>query len=466
MDVSRSATPRRLSAEIFSIPLENGRYLVYAPLRRAAFVANAQMVNVLADLQNGSFDRRLDPDGSVVELLRQLELVDGDPERAPLHAFSGDPRPTAVTLFLTTACNLRCSYCYATAGDTARRFMPLEVARRGIDFVADNALARGLSRFEVAYHGGGEPTVNWRTLTGSFTYARERARQSGIELQSAMATNGVLNDRQIDWITDHLDGASVSFDGLPAVHDKHRILRNGSGSSARVMHALQRFEAARFPYGMRVTVTQDQIPSLPESIEFICRHFHPERIQVEPVYQLGRWSDAASAETNAFIDAYREAQQRARRHGREISFSAARLDTLTNHFCAVSQDNFCLTPDGNVSACYEAFAEGSRWASVFFYGTPDAQEGYRLDLLALDRLRRLGVEHRPHCQGCFAKWHCAGDCYYKALAVSEGKEFAGSGRCHITCELTTDQILERIAASGGLFWHASLNDPAVRPAPR
>ena len=422
------------------------------------------MVNLLSGLREGHFDGADDPNGAVMELLRQLELVDAGAEPAPPACLNGDPLPAGVTLFLTTACNLRCTYCYASAGATAGVAMPLAVARRGIDFVARNARRKGLRSFEVGYHGGGEPTANWRTLTDSFAYAGERARALGIEVRGALATNGVLSDARIDWITGHLHGASVSFDGLPEIHDKHRITPRGGGSSARVMHTLHRFEAARFPYGLRVTVTRDAIARLPDSIEFLCRHFSAGRIQIEPAYRLGRWEGAPSAETADFIAAFREARARARRHGREIFFSAVRLDTLTNHFCAVSQDNFCLTTHGNVSACYEAFSESSPWARVFFYGAPDDDGGYRFDPAALERLRRQAVQHRPYCRGCFAKWHCAGDCYYKALAATGELEFAGSDRCHIIRELSKDEILDRIAASGGLFWHAPQQSFAGAPA--
>jgi hypothetical protein len=49
--------------------------------------------------------------------------------------------------------------------------------------------------------------------------------------------------------------------------------------------------------------------------------------------------------------------------------------------------------------------------------------------------------------------------------VSEDGEFVGSDRCHITRELTKDQILERIANAGGLFWHEPRTDAAfVRPS--
>jgi uncharacterized protein len=332
--------------------------------------------------------------------------------------------------------------------------MSLETARRGIEFVASNAVGKGAAGFEVAYHGGGEPTANWSVLTGSFEHARSRAAELGLKVSGSSATNGVLRDDQIEWIIAHLDGLSVSFDGLPAVHDTHRLTVLGQGSSERVMHTLRRLDRAGFAYGIRVTVTRDQIARMAESVEYICTHFRPRRIQVEPSYQLGRWAEAPSAETEEFIAGYRRAQAVAAQHGRAISYSAARLESLTNHFCGITQDSFALSPDGNVSACYEVFSEDNPLSDLFFYGRPEGSgAGYRFDLPVLNQLRGQAVEHREFCRGCFAKWHCAGDCYHKSLTVNGRGEFAGSDRCHITRELTKDQILGRIAACGGVFWH-------------
>lgn len=442
-----------LTAEIFTIPLDGQRYLIYAPLRRVAFVANARMVNGLADLKAGAPGSRIDSTGEGINFLRGLGLVDGGEEAWPITVYQGEPQPTTLTLLLTTACNLRCTYCYAASGETPRTFMAFSVARRGIDYVAGNALRLGRGQFDIAFHGGGEPTLNWRTLTRSLTYARDRADDLGLTVTAGAATNGVLNDSRIDWIIAHLDGVSLSIDGLPSVHDRHRPMANGKGSSDRVIHTLRRFDAAGFRYGLRLTVTGEEIPSLPDSVEFLCRHFNPRSIQVEPVYRLGRGQAAASAEGDDFIAAFRSAQGRARSHGQDISFSAARLDTLANHFCSVTQDNFCLTPDGNVTACYEAFTEDCAAADIFFYGEPDPDTpGYRFHANRLDHQRRQSVQHRPYCQGCFAKWHCAGDCYHKAYAA-HGLDFMGTPRCDITRELIKDQILGRIAESGGLLWH-------------
>ena len=442
-----------LSAELFLISIDASRRLVYAPLRQAAFVANDQMVNILADLKEGVFDPSSDPDGAILEFLRRLEIVDGGPEELPLTTFSGDPEPTAVTLFLTTACNLRCTYCYASAGDSPARFMSLDVAKRGIDFVASNAARKGVPGFDVTFHGGGEPTVNWSILTEAVVYAKQVAFNRKLGLKAIVATNGFLTDDQTDWVIANMQGASVSFDGLPEIHDENRPAVRGQNSSARVMRTIRRFDDAGLQYGLRVTVTGPQIPRLAESIEFICSNFKVHDIQVEPAYQLGRWKNAPSSETAEFIQAFRNAREIAERYGRTLMFSAARLGILTNHFCGVTQDSFCLSPDGGVSGCFEVFSEDHPMSKTFFYGVSGSKGAFEFDLPVLNNLRASGVEHREFCRGCFAKWTCGGDCLHKGLTVSTTGQFEGSDRCHITRELTKDQILDRIAASGGLFWH-------------
>src|ERR1041385_9227635 len=155
-----------LSAEVYSIPLDQGGYLIYAPVRRAAFVSGPAMVNLLADLREGQYQAKESTDDAI-EFLRRLEIVDGGPEHLPIETYTGDPEPTSVTLFLTTICNLRCTYCYASAGELPVKSMKLETAKRGIDFVLGNALSRGFTAFEVGYHGGGEPTVHWEVMTAS-----------------------------------------------------------------------------------------------------------------------------------------------------------------------------------------------------------------------------------------------------------------------------------------------------------
>jgi uncharacterized protein len=456
--VSKAAPRSTVSSDIFVVPQDNGRYLIYAPLKRAAFVGNAATVNVLAALRDGKFPACADAE-NLLAFFRFLQLIDCDDTAPPITVYEGSPEPVAVTLFMSTACNLRCKYCYASAGDTRKATMPEGVARRAIDFVSSNAARRGLDQFEVGYHGGGEATTNWRVMVASLAYARQRAAALNLRVAAGAASNGMLNKDQVSWFIDNLASATISLDGIPEVQDRNRPTRTGLGSSARVAQTLKAFDDAGFAYDIRLTVTAEDIPFLVESVHFVLSNFKPHNVQVEPVYQLGRWSEGPSAETEDFIQAFREARTLSKQHGIDLAYSAARLDLLTNHFCGVSQDSFCVSPDGNVSACYEAFSEETRWGHVFFYGRPsEGSSGYDFDLERLGHLRNQAVQHKPYCQGCFAKWHCAGDCYHKSLRSDPREEFRGSGRCFITRALTMDLILERIEASGGLYWRGDASE--------
>jgi uncharacterized protein len=136
-----------------------------------------------------------------------------------------------------------------------------------------------------------------------------------------------------------------------------------------------------------------------------------------------------------------------------LTFSAARVDVVTAHFCAATRDGFCLSASGNVTTCVEVFDETARFADRFFVGRPTpGSAGYEFDAARLSFLRSCAVGGKEHCEGCFARWNCGGDCLHKVLEMQEGRELRGAGRCHVIREITKDLILEKIAQSGGIAW--------------
>jgi uncharacterized protein len=210
-----------IRTDVFVIPLLN-RYLVYAPLRRTAFVTNAAGINLVYRLRHGEVKPANDDEAAFLRLCRRIRLT-GDDGDWPIGTLQSPVfKPTEVTLFLTTRCNLRCIYCYASAGDRPIAEMSLTTAKRGIEFVCRNALKLGKPSFGVGYHGGGEPTVHWNVLTESFGYAQQLARANGLEAYGSMASNGVLSTEKQRWIIKTFRGVNLSVDGLPVVQDMHR----------------------------------------------------------------------------------------------------------------------------------------------------------------------------------------------------------------------------------------------------
>lgn len=275
-----------------------------------------------------------------------------------------------------------------------------------------------------------------------------------MEVYATAATNGVFSEAKRKWIIRNLQGISLSLDGLPEVHDEQRPLKSGGPSSKAVFQTVEVFERANFPYGIRMTVTAFTVKKVPDSVRYLLDHAHPKQIQIEPVYMLGRGRDNnLDIDPEAFATAFLHAKRIAGEQGIELYYSAARINVITNRFCRSCGEGFNLSPSGNVSACYEVCDEKMDYSEEFFFGYYDTSlNRYIFDEEKIQRLRNRTVEKIPWCQGCFCKWHCAGDCHYKARHAMADGEFVGDHRCEITRSITLAQILQKINESGGVFW--------------
>ena len=85
----------------------------------------------------------------------------------------GHVRKQVISLFLTTKCNLRCTYCYAYKGD------PVDLKDQALDF---NFAKRGIDDFfrdfpsrHIRFYGGGEPTLEFELMKKITDYAREKS---------------------------------------------------------------------------------------------------------------------------------------------------------------------------------------------------------------------------------------------------------------------------------------------------
>lgn len=458
-----SSRRRRITTDVYLLPLAE-QYLVYAPLRRIAFLANADLVDLLWRLREAQIENLNQRESGLLRFFEKIQLLgqDGD---SPIQTYgSAFYCPTHVTLFLTNRCNLHCSYCYASAGSYPQNDMPFSLARRAIDVVVQNARSQKQAAIGLSFHGGGEPTLNWKVLQGSLDYAHRQAQDAGLVFSASMASNGVWGARQREWLLENLNALSLSWDGLPAVQDAQRPTAAGArGSSAAVWRTIEALEEARFAYGIRMTATAFSVDRLAESIEFLLRRARPQRIQVEPVYDLGRGQgNGQQVDLASFVTAYREARLIAAGLGIDLFFSGARLEALTNRFCRGCGEGFSITASGEVSACFEVSERTGSVSDLFIFGAYDPQkDDFILEEQKLEALRNRTVEQIPWCRGCFARWHCAGDCQHKAERASLEGVFAGHPRCDITRALLQDQILEKIQQSGGTFWVDGMPGEAV-----
>jgi uncharacterized protein len=423
----------RVTSELFVVP-HDGMLILYAPLKGVVAQMNQPTASLLRDLMRGQ-DFELSPDEQdVLRPLEKLGLINGPPDlRLTVHE-KGEFCPVHVTLFLTDGCNLRCVYCYANGGDNPRpATIPLEAARAGIDFVAENARRKNADAFSVGFHGAGEPTVAWDAYTELVRYAQDKGRQMGLRVSCATCTNGVMSEQHARWIAQNTQAATVSVDGLPHHHDLHRPKAGGGGSFADVRRTLKIFDEMGFFYAIRATITEHNVGSMAEMVEFLDDEFHPGDLQFDPLIIAGRChaSGCRGPADEVYVAQYLRAYQAARQRNRMVGFSCLSFTALKTFYCCAVSDGFCVTHDGYVTACFESSGPDRPFANVFLYGRYDLQRhAFDLDLEKLKKLQGRHVYNMPYCKDCFCKYMCCGDCLIHSLKTGIG--MGRGARCAIT----------------------------------
>jgi uncharacterized protein len=168
-----------------------------------------------------------------------------------------------LVLAINLRCNMRCSYCYVDAKRDDP--MPEEYARHAIRRAVATIEPGGL--LELSFFGG-EPLLEAERVWDCMTFARRAADAAGIRMTTSMTTNGTVRTKRA-WAIMTGPGVdmTVSHDGTPAAHDRHRVLPDGSGTSAVVDETLHRLHAAGRRPEVVMVVRPDTVDELAAGVQ-------------------------------------------------------------------------------------------------------------------------------------------------------------------------------------------------------
>lgn len=191
----------------------------------------------------------------------------------------GAHRKPVVVWNCTPTCNLACSHCYAAfAGE--QKVLNTEQALAVIDDLA----AFGAP---VILFSGGEPFTrpDIRTLAA-------HAKAKGIRV--TFSTNGTLIDDELaDWIRDlGVAYVGISIDGTEAIHD---AFRRRPGAYQASLAAIRRLRDRNVKVGLRVTMTRDNVRSIPAIFE-LMRTENVPRICLYHLVYTGRGKEIAATD--------------------------------------------------------------------------------------------------------------------------------------------------------------------------
>jgi uncharacterized protein len=256
----------------------------------------------------------------------------------------------SLTLVVNHACNLRCTYCYT--GEKLRRPLPMATGRKAIDRACLSLRRRGT--LDLAFFGG-EPLVEAELILELVEYARTQAARREVELSLNMTTNGTLDSHEA-WSVMTLPEMrlAISHDGLPSVHDRHRVTIDGQTSSRRVQNTMSRLAHDGKEFRVITVVRPDSVESLPAGIEFLytlgVREFDPS---------LDLWTIWTRADGERLCDTIRQTADFWAERLPDCSISwfdekTARLTGVPiNEIarCGFGQAEIAVTPAGNLYPC-------------------------------------------------------------------------------------------------------------------
>ena len=163
-----------------------------------------------------------------------------------------------VTLILTDACNLSCSYCYQ--GNRKKRFMSYENARRILEH--ELSVDDGYEDVVNSFFGG-EPFLAFDLIRKCYdvVWNREWPKRR----MCFVTTNGTLVHREIqEWLRKRKEHiwCGLSLDGTKEIHDRNRC-----NSFDRI--DLDFFHTTWPEQTIKMTVSPETLPHLVEGVRFV-----------------------------------------------------------------------------------------------------------------------------------------------------------------------------------------------------
>jgi len=425
---------------VYFLP-ERERFIFYAPLQGLLLEVN--------DAYKQCFHKALNGDVAAAKsiglsstLLEDIQKVPASTDRILKPVWPVEFRPTNMTIFLTHQCTLRCSYCYCYGGEGVT--MSWDMARNALDYTMANAKKLG-QIFKLSFHGG-DPGACWPLFQKCVRYIEKECADMKLKFQLSVGTNAFYNEQQANFISKHIHSATVSLDGIPDIHNRYRCGPNGEPSLSRILPTLQIFEKNKMQFSVRMTVTRGSVDKLSESVEYICQKTKAGNIRAEPMYTRGRASSAnlSAPDAAVFVKRFREAKKIAKKYGRELTYSGARIGGVYGTFCSYPNPTFGVTPEGGLTCCYEVLHPQDSLGEVFYYGSISENGVLNINQERINAIRNMAVQRREKCGDCFCLFQCAGDCIAKVNDAG-GLNTHVAERCFITRELTKDMLKEVLA---------------------
>lgn len=320
-------------------------------------------------------------------------------------------KPECLTISPGNDCNLGCSYCYAklfirTAGKVSEDDY-IKIINSSAQIVAENCSERKIP-FNLGFQGGGEPLLYYDQLKKICRNVLEIAEKSNLKLFSFITSNGTMEPEKYLWLAENFSRICISVDGPEHIHNHNRKFKDGSPVFQRVKKNIEVLSAAGNNPVCRMTITEDNIEYLAESVRYLVSGLGFSSINIEPVYSLYE-TESIMFDPELFADSLVNADRIASGLGCSLTYSGFRPAELHGAYCNTEKKVLFITPNGKGSICL--FNENDENNNLFTIGEfLREKDTFIIDHEKVEKLQSYINLLPEECTQCVIKNHCTRGC--------------------------------------------------------
>ena len=347
-----------------------------------------------------------------------------------------------IGIFITKNCNLRCSYCgdSATSGNNEALSLS-EVLAYVSDAMKRWTMKKFISKnnhkpLSIYFTGGGEPTYDWKLFVDIVHSIEKKSSENNVPIEFGITTNGVLEDYQRMFISEHFKTIMVSYDGLPEIQNKNRKSVRYPRTSDVVENTIEYFIKNKKKITIRSTLWHDDIIHLKSMADYIFQRFTEYEFyswSILPVMPTGRAlsrieNEGDNLKTHDFLQAFIDLSEYVK-----VYYPLGDMDTpifksnICSYFCGSLSflcNSTCLLPDKTITTCIEPCVKRTIIGKVTDFGVEYNDTCY-------DYLLEIYQKKFHECVDCIAYTFCKGGCPVKHINNYSSKTELGNWECEM-----------------------------------
>lgn len=304
-----------------------------------------------------------------------------------------------VGLWVTTSCNLKCTYCYEGV-DKKHLIMDLTSAMQAVNFIKAHFEALEDDTLIIQFHGG-EPLINMKIIKYVVDAFHSYFTGNEGKVLFGITTNAVLLDEETTqyFVKNMTYDFSISIDGDRETHDLYRRTIGGDGTYDMVIkNALMALQYTK-DIRVRMTVNTNTVHRLYENIKHLIE-LGFRKIVSGPDY-FDDWNDDSKKVLLEQMVLVRKMMMEHGLYEKDFYVSILEDTFFKKTPCTGGKTSIHIHPDGSVYPCSYGVGEEEYCIGNIFDKPP-------INPNKLNRLCSIAVTDNEECKGCSNYECCIG----------------------------------------------------------